>query len=153
MSEVRGKNSIYHNAFHSGGRVANFCNWCGNRIATLLVHHGDGDHYNNDPLNLWALCSVSCHNQVHIALLDGIEKRGNAGRIAHQTWSKERPEDYTQHQSTAGKIGGASRKSQEPQSQHAQQLNKTKVECPECERIIGNIGALAIHMRVHQGGE
>lgn len=65
--------------FAESDRKSNWCNWCGAAIEKLLIHHGDGDHSNNDPVNLWALCGNTCHTQAHMNLLDHGVKMADAG--------------------------------------------------------------------------
>ena len=43
-----------------------YCERCGANAHQLLVHHRDGDVYNNSSENLQTLCE-SCHRRIHLA--------------------------------------------------------------------------------------
>lgn len=50
------------------------CDWCGFVpvfLGQLDIHHKDGNHNNNSPLNLATLCS-NCHRLAHYQIRSGI---------------------------------------------------------------------------------
>lgn len=129
--------------FDTSYREDNFCNWCGKPVENRLVHHGDGDPFNNDVNNLWALCSRTCHWNVHEQILEQPIRKmgaltGAGGRASALVRTSE-------EQSRRAKMGAG-----ECKAKGARVANAKKVQCPSCDRIM-NPGALGMHRRVHGG--
>lgn len=148
---LRTRSTLLHERYIEHLGVPNFCNWCGRKIENLLVHHVDGQWFNNDPSNYMALCGRSCHANVHDETLNGREEiRAKGGlataakgggfkdpKISAQVHSSER-------QRSAAKAGVG-----ESKAKGARVANAIKVDCPDCGRTM-NPGALGQHSKVHR---
>ena len=68
LHERRYKKKPYRRYLHDT------CDWCGFVpvfLGQLDIHHKDGHHSNNSPLNLATLCS-NCHRLAHYQIRSGI---------------------------------------------------------------------------------